>query len=734
MANFYVSPTGAGDKSGKDIANAASIGSMNTLIGKAGPGGQVLMIADQGDYKPASIIGISKGGVDGAPVTIRGIDSRGEPMEARITGTRDTSWTAGDAQGGEIFKLGAGASHLVFEDLQIDHAGTAFRVTADIANLTIQRVDAANVGRFFENLASGTSATATIAGLTIRDVDVAGFSRTAIRLQYDTHDVTIADVTIDMAGQTGDGMPAGLHLDGTVHDVTVRGVTVENVLSTTGTYLNGDGFASERGVYDVTFIDTVARGNSDGGYDLKSENTTLLRTLSEENGRNYRLWGSATLTDAVGRNPVWRGGSSEQNQLWLDAAARVTVTGGSFEDAGSRTKVISSTGQLVLKDVAITHSVLATAMTKASEAGLSGWDSVTEMVVVDGGQASAGQTRFEPARDAAVAPVAPPPPVADTLVGTRGADVFRIDHEGDRVTEGANGGEDRVEVTLDSYTLGANLENLTRIGSGAFTGTGNALANAMTGGAGDDRLSGLDGNDVLDGGAGHDTLLGGNGVDVLNGGKGQDVLIGGWQADTLAGGADNDVLTGDVEWVNGKGANDALDGGDGDDRLMGDAATLFGSGKGGNDQLEGGAGDDVLFGDAVTMKDKATGGADVLSGGEGDDWLYGDAQFWTAGTKGGADRLDGGAGDDHLIGGRGDDRLTGGEGADWFVFAPGSGRDVVTDFSAADGDRLDLGAFYTGFDQLRWTDTADGVRLTMGGDSILLQGVHALSAGDVFFG
>lgn len=731
MANFYVSPTGAGDRSGKDIANAASIGSMNTLIGKAGPGGQVLMIADQGAYKPAGIIGISKGGADGAPVTIRGIDSKGAAMEAHIVGTRDTSWTAGDAQGAEIFKLGAGASHLVFEDLQIDHAGTAFRVTADIANLTIQRVDAANVGRFFENLASGSSATATIAGLTIRDVDVTGFSRTAIRLQYDTHDVDVAGVTIDMAGQTGDGMPAGIHLDGTVHGVTVRGVTVENVLSTTGGYLNGDGFASERGVYDVAFIDTVARGNSDGGYDLKSENTTLLRTLSEENGRNYRLWGSAMLTDAVGRNPVWRGGSSEQNQLWLDSAAKVTVNGGSFEDAGSRTKVISSTGQLVLKDVAITHSDLATVMTKASEAGLSGWDSVTETVVADAGPASAGRTTFEPAHGAVVAP---PPPVADALVGTLGDDVFRIDHDGDRITEGAGGGHDRVEVTLNAYTLGANLEDMARIGGGAFAGTGNALANVLTGGAGDDRLSGLGGNDVLEGGEGRDTLLGGNGVDLLDGGGDDDALTGGWQGDTLAGGAGDDVLIGDVDWVNGKGANDALDGGTGDDRVMGDAVTLYGSGKGGNDQVEGGAGDDVLFGDAVTMKDKAAGGADVLSGGDGDDWLYGDAQFWTAGTKGGADRLDGGAGDDHLIGGGGDDRLTGGAGADWFVFAPGSGKDVVTDFVHGDGDRIDLAAFHTGFDRLHWTDTADGVRLTLGSDTVLLQGVHTLTAGDLFFG
>src|SRR3546814_2568320 len=96
--------------------------------------------------------------------------------------------------------------------------------------------------------------------------------------------------------------------DLTVHNVTLNQVVMENVQSSAGAYFNGDGFASERGVYDVRFIDTVARGNTDGGYDLKSSGTVVVRALSEENGRNYRLWGEATLIDSVGLNPVLRGG------------------------------------------------------------------------------------------------------------------------------------------------------------------------------------------------------------------------------------------------------------------------------------------------------------------------------------------------------------------------------------------------------------------------------------------
>src|SRR3546814_7265470 len=97
-----------------------------------------------------------------------------------------------------------GADDLIFRDLRIDNVGTAFRVTADLGNLHIEDIDANNVRRFFEDYSSAPSGTATITGLTIRNVDVEGFSRVAIRLQYDTNNVVIDNVTADMAGKTGD--------------------------------------------------------------------------------------------------------------------------------------------------------------------------------------------------------------------------------------------------------------------------------------------------------------------------------------------------------------------------------------------------------------------------------------------------------------------------------------------------------------------------------------------------
>ncbi|MFJ2458621.1 LapA family giant adhesin [Pseudomonas neuropathica] len=84
----------------------------------------------------------------------------------------------------------------------------------------------------------------------------------------------------------------------------------------------------------------------------------------------------------------------------------------------------------------------------------------------------------------------------------------------------------------------------------------------------------------------------------------------------------------------------------------------------GNDTLLGGAGNDILFG---------SGGNDLLDGGKGNDILLG------------------GTGNDTLIGGQGNDILIGGSGADTFVWKAGdTGNDVIKDFNASEGDRIDL--------------------------------------------
>src|SRR5205085_3010287 len=71
---------------------------------------------------------------------------------------------------------------------------------------------------------------------------------------------------------------------------------------------------------------------------------------------------------------------------------------------------------------------------------------------------------------------------ADTMIGGDGNDIYIVDDAGDVVSEVASQGTDTVQVGF-SYTLGANVENLTLTGAAAINGTGNGLDNIITGNA-----------------------------------------------------------------------------------------------------------------------------------------------------------------------------------------------------------------------------------------------------------
>ncbi|TKB59339.1 MAG: calcium-binding protein, partial [Nitrospira sp.] len=93
---------------------------------------------------------------------------------------------------------------------------------------------------------------------------------------------------------------------------------------------------------------------------------------------------------------------------------------------------------------------------------------------------------------------------ADTMMGGAGNDTYVVDHVSDVVTEQVNAGTDTVQSAV-TYTLAANVENLTLTGIGAINGAGNALDNILTGNSGNNVLTGGAGADVLIGGAGNDT-------------------------------------------------------------------------------------------------------------------------------------------------------------------------------------------------------------------------------------
>jgi Ca2+-binding RTX toxin-like protein/subtilisin-like proprotein convertase family protein len=187
---------------------------------------------------------------------------------------------------------------------------------------------------------------------------------------------------------------------------------------------------------------------------------------------------------------------------------------------------------------------------------------------------------------------------ADTLIGGAGNDTYIVDNVGDVVTEKPNEGIDTVKTdALSSYTLGANVENLTHTGSNDFAGIGNALDNVIIGGTGNDYLIGGDGNDTLIDGSGLNTLQGGAGDDIYAVQSNYDTVyeVAGEGTDQVQTFLSTYVLPANVENLTfiganahtgvGNAENNVIVGNDGDDLL---------NGMTGNDTLTGGAGADLF--------------------------------------------------------------------------------------------------------------------------------------------
>ncbi|HEU4968262.1 calcium-binding protein [Sphingomonas sp.] len=317
---------------------------------------------------------------------------------------------------------------------------------------------------------------------------------------------------------------------------------------------------------------------------------------------------------------------------------------------------------------------------------------------------------------------------ANTLQGGAGDDIYVIQVAGDSIVESAGEGIDTVQTDFASYSLRANVENLTYTGAADFSGLGNALANTITGGAGNDRLLGFAGDNVLNGASGTDTadysgaaagvtanlasgVAGDNGyggrdtlvaIEQILGSAFNDTLIGNVDANRLEGGAGSDYLIGlggDDRLIGGAGAPNALQGGDGDDAYIVQVATdtLTEFADEGTDRVETALSSYRLPGNVEDLTYTGTGTGAFVGIGNGLD-----------------NRIIAGAGNDVLNGGPGSDVITGGSGKDIFAFNAELGTaniDRITDlqvgideirlddfvFSALAPGKLEAGAFVSGF-------------------------------------
>ncbi|MHC8355337.1 calcium-binding protein [Pseudomonas sp. LB3P81] len=231
-----------------------------------------------------------------------------------------------------------------------------------------------------------------------------------------------------------------------------------------------------------------------------------------------------------------------------------------------------------------------------------------------------------------------------------------------------------------------------------------------------------------------------NRADVLHGSLSHDMLIGLGGSDQLFGKAGNDRLFGDKQAtiekamtggaVRGRASRgDWLDGGLGDDLLVGSSSRDMLLGGTGGDTLVGGAGDDNLSGDGMTggvLDSWDFKRVELPFGKDSSSWHAGlsDASISTA-VEVGNDILYGQGGHDFMTAGGGDDLLDGGPGND--VMGGDQGNDTL--FGGSDDDIL-LGDNH---------DSAGGLKSRSHGNDLLDGGdgndeLHGNGGSDVLYG
>ncbi|MDZ7957341.1 MAG: hypothetical protein RMY34_05460 [Aulosira sp. DedQUE10] len=352
---LYISPQGSGKRDGSSAQNAGLLTDLPSFISRVQPGGEVRLLT--GTYKQSGSLRIASGGVAGKPITIHGTDASGiETSMPVIVGDRSSPYQAPPLgkTGKSLFNLLPGASYLTFRNIHCMNQGNGCVVFAGTkGEVTIEKTKATNVQRFIEHDPNSSTVGGAwdLANVTIRNADIQGYSKGAIRFgkskpnsQADAHNILIEQVVGDSQRQDGDDFCMGVHLRGDVHHVKLRRTTMNNCQQTLSAqdYWNGDGFTAEANVSDISFEDTSASGNTDGGYDIKAKNSVLIRAKAADNKRNFRFWSKIDVQDCIGIEPRCRGGSGCLAQIYATEAADVTLTRCTLKSTNPLTKVFQS--------------------------------------------------------------------------------------------------------------------------------------------------------------------------------------------------------------------------------------------------------------------------------------------------------------------------------------------------------------------------------------------------------
>jgi VCBS repeat-containing protein len=483
------------------------------------------------------------------------------------------------------------------------------------------------------------------------------------------------DVVTELDGQGTDIIQSSVSftlVGGFVENLTLTGIgannatgnALNNVLTGNGAANTLDGGAGadamSGGAGDDTYkVDNTADSifeNASAGTDTVESTVTYTLVANVEN---------LTLTGAAAINGV----GNALNNLMTGNSGVNTLTGG----LGNDTYVVNNSTDTVVENAAEGSDTVQTAvtytlggnvenLTLTGTANISGTGNELNNVILG----NSGNNTLNGGLG------------NDTLTGGIGNDVYVVDSTGDIVSELLAEGTDTVQARI-SYTLSANVENLTILGAEALNGTGNNLNNVLTGNSANNSLTGGEGNDTLNGGTGADTLAGGAGNDIYTVDSTADVVT-----ENVNEGVD--TVNAGISYTLGANIESLTLTGSLDINATGNAQANTLTANSGNNSLDGGAGADTLAGgvgnDTYMIDNVADTVIELL--GEGADAVLSTVSYVLGDnveslTLNGSASLDGtGNGlDNSLTGNSANNRLDGGGGADTLTGYAGNDLYIV---------------------------------------------------------